>query len=150
MSLAFAAIENVRCIQKAELDLHPGQNLIWGLNGSGKSSLLEAIFLLGRGRSFRTRNTERVIRHGQSQLLVFGRLTGNPERALGIQAARHGPTVGKIGGAFVQSLAELAQVFPVQVIDPGVHKLVEEGAPRRRRWMDWATFHVEPQFVETW
>jgi DNA replication and repair protein RecF len=148
--LAFASIENVRCIEKAELNLHPGQNLIWGPNGSGKSSLLESFFILGRGRSFRTRTTERVIRHGQSQLVVFGRLHGSPERAIGIRATRGGPTVGKIGGAFVQSLAELSQVFPVQVIDPGVHKLVEEGAPRRRRWMDWAVFHVEPTFVETW
>jgi len=150
VSLAFASIENVRCIEKAELDLHPGQNLIWGPNGSGKSSLLEAFFLLGRGRSFRTRNTERVIRHGQPQLVVFGRLTGSRERTIGVQAGRGSPTVGKIGGAFVQSLAELSQVFPVQIIDPGVHKLVEEGAPRRRRWMDWAVFHVEPSFVDTW
>ena len=38
----------------------------------------------------------------------------------------------------------------MQVIEPGVHRLVEEGGYRRRRWMDWAVFHVEPQFVETW
>jgi DNA replication and repair protein RecF len=150
MSLAFASVENVRCVEKADLDLHPGRNLIWGANGSGKSSLLEAIFLLGRGRSFRTRNTERVIRHGASELVVFGRLTGLPERTIGVQANRGSPTVGKMGGAFVHSLAELSQVFPVQAIDPGIHKLVEEGAQRRRRWMDWAVFHVEPGFVETW
>jgi DNA replication and repair protein RecF len=38
----------------------------------------------------------------------------------------------------------------VQVIDPGVHKLVEEGGHRRRRWMDWAVFHVEHQFGDWW
>ena len=150
MSLTYASIENVRCIERAELDLHPGQNLIWGPNASGKSSVLEALFLLGRGRSFRTRTTERVIRQGATELTVFGRVAGTPERPIGVQAARGNPTVGKIGGAFVQSLAELSQVFPVQVIDPGVHKLIEEGAPRRRRWMDWAVFHVEPTFVDTW
>ena len=150
MSLAYACIENVRCVERAELDLHPGQNLIWGPNASGKSSLLEALFLLGRGRSFRTRNTERLIRHGVTELVVFGRIAGTPERPIGVQSARGSPTIGKIGGAFVQSLAELSQVFPVQAIDPGVHKLIEEGAPRRRRWMDWAVFHVEPTFVDTW
>ncbi len=48
------------------------------------------------------------------------------------------------------SLTELTQLFPVQVIDPGVHKLVEEGGHRRRRWMDWAVFHVEHQFGDWW
>lgn len=149
MSLAFISAADVRCLESIELDLHPGQNLIWGPNGSGKTSILEAIFLLGRGRSFRTRSTERVIRHDQPQLIVFGR-TAAPEKALGLQAARGAPTVAKVGGAFVSSLAELSQVFPVQVIDPGVHKLVEESAARRRRWMDWAVFHVEPGFIQTW
>ena len=55
-----------------------------------------------------------------------------------------------MAGRNVESFAELSQVFPVQVIEPGVHKLVEEGASRRRRWMDWAVFHVEPLFVDTW
>jgi DNA replication and repair protein RecF len=48
------------------------------------------------------------------------------------------------------SLAELSDVFPVQVIDPGIHRLVEDGPPQRRRWLDWAVFHVEPQFVGAW
>ena len=56
----------------------------------------------------------------------------------------------RIAGRPAESLAELSQAFAVQVIEPGVHKLVEEGGTRRRRWMDWAVFHVEPQFVDTW
>jgi DNA replication and repair protein RecF len=36
------------------------------------------------------------------------------------------------------------------VIEPGIHRLVEEGGYRRRRWLDWAVFHVEPQFVDLW
>ncbi len=150
MSLAFVSAENVRCVEKAELDLHGGQNLIIGPNGSGKTSLLEAIFLLGRGRSFRTRSTERLIRHGQEELVVFGRTHGTTERAVGIRAIRGAPTVAKVGGAFVGSLAELSGVFPVQVIDPGIHKLVEESPLKRRRWIDWAAFHVEQGFVDAW
>ncbi len=149
MSLAFLCAEDVRCLEKVELQLHPELTLIWGPNGSGKTSILEAIFLLGRGRSFRTRNTERLIRHGCSQLTVRGRTAG-PERTLGLQAARGIATIAKVDGEFVDSLAELSQVFPVQVIDPGVHKLVEESAAGRRRWMDWAVFHVEHGFVEVW
>ena len=48
------------------------------------------------------------------------------------------------------SLAELAAVFPVQIIDPEVHRLIEEGPSRRRRFLDWGVFHVEPRFVAHW
>ena len=65
---------------------------------------------------------------------------------LGVQVSRTDGTSARISGANAKSLTELTQVFPVQVIDPGIHKLVEEGAHRRRRWMDWAVFHVEHQF----
>ncbi len=176
MSLAYLAAENVRCLERIELELHPDLNLIWGANGSGKTSILEAVFLLGRGRSFRTRNTERVIRHGAEQLTIFGRIPGpearsegrhssadvasadpvessaaeSPSLTIGLQVSRGAPTIGKVGGAQAASLVELAQVFPVQVIDPSVHKLVEESGERRRRWMDWAVFHVEPGFARTW
>jgi len=151
MSLAELSAENVRCIERADIELHPQRNLLWGPNGSGKTSLLEAVFLLGRGRSFRTRNSERLIRQGQAKLTCFGRTTASPiEKTIGVQIARGAPTVARIGGAAVETLADLSEVFPVQVIDPGTHKLVEEGSYRRRRWMDWAVFHVEHGFVQDW
>jgi DNA replication and repair protein RecF len=82
--------------------------------------------------------------------VVFGRTTGEPGQAVGVQVSRGGGTVAKISGSAAGSLAELSQAFPVQVIEPGVHKLIEEGGHRRRRWMDWAVFHVEPGFVDHW
>src|SRR5581483_10436488 len=150
MSLVRLTVENLRCIERADLHLHPRQNLIWGGNGSGKTSLLEAIFLLGRGRSFRTRSSERLVRHGQAKLTVFGSTHGTPPLKLGVEVTRGGGTLGKIQTTAVSSLAELSQALPVQVIEPGVHKLVEEGGHRRRRWRGWAGVLVEPGFVDQW
>jgi len=150
MSLTELALEDVRCLRRAELHLHPRQNLIWGSNASGKTSLLEAIFLLGRGRSFRTRNSERLIRHGEPRLRVVGKTDGVPAESIGVEVSRADGTVAKVRGAYVSSLAELSRAFAVQVIEPGAHKLIEEGAQRRRRWMDWAVFHVEPEFIDVW
>src|ERR1700743_3531863 len=127
MSLVQLTVEDLRCLQRVELALDPQRNLIWGSNGSGKTSLLEAIFLLGRGRSFRTRNSERLIRYGQSRLISFGRTDDVPSQALGVEVSRNGRTTARINGASASSLTELSEAFPVQVIDPGIHKLVEDG-----------------------
>ncbi|HEX4269565.1 MAG TPA: DNA replication/repair protein RecF [Steroidobacteraceae bacterium] len=156
MILGELTLRDLRCIEQAELSLHPGHNLIWGGNGSGKTSLLEGIFLLGRGRSFRTRNSERLVRHGQERLVVFGRTeSSGPEstgfvHAVGVEVDRKEGTRARIDAAPVGSLADLSHVFPVQVIDPEIHKLIEEGGRRRRRWLDWAVFHVEPRFADWW
>jgi len=47
-------------------------------------------------------------------------------------------------------LLELSGVVPVQAIDPEIHKLVDQGPERRRRWLDWLVFHVEPNFAVHW
>src|SRR2546430_5768955 len=96
-------------------------------NGSGKTSLLEAIFLLGRGRSFRTRNSERLIGHGKERLVVFGRTAGALEQTLGIQVSRAGETLARIGGTATGSPSELSQAFSGQGVCPGGHKLVGGG-----------------------
>lgn len=151
MSLTHLTLSNVRCIESGELRIPGELTLLWGPNGSGKTSVLEAIYMLGRGRSFRIRNSERLIRYGQAQLRVIGQVTGalGEIQTLGVEVSRTG-TIARIAGRPADSLAELSRTFAVQVIDPGVHRLVEEGGYRRRRWMDWAVFHVEPPFVDTW
>ena len=150
MSLAELRIANLRCIESAALDFSPDLNLIAGENGAGKTSILEAIFLLGRGRSFRTRSSERLIRHGQAALTVFGRTDGSPPKQAGIEIAADGGTRARINGEPAQSLLELSSVLPVQAIDPEIHKLVDQGPERRRRWLDWLVFHVEPSFGIHW
>jgi DNA replication and repair protein RecF len=150
MSLAELRIENLRCVESAVLEFSPELNLVSGENGAGKTSILEAIFLLGRGRSFRTRSSERLIRHGASALTVFGRTDDSPPKQAGVEIAADGGTRARINGENAQSLLELSGVLPVQAIDPEIHKLVDQGPERRRRWLDWLVFHVEPSFGVHW
>jgi DNA replication and repair protein RecF len=127
-----------------------------GANGAGKTTVLEAVYLLGRGRSFRTRLNERLIRHGSTGMPVrSGRVDAESrERRLGVEIKRgnetKGGTIGRLDGADVRSFADLALAFPVQVMDPDAHKLIEESSARRRRWLDWAVFHVEQGFAGSW
>ena len=155
MALTELRVEGLRCIESAELELGPGTNLVFGPNGAGKTSLLEAAFLLGRGRSFRNRLNERLIRHGEPLARVFGRIatsrSGDPvQHAVGVEIRREAGTEARLNGQPPTSLAELALAFPVQVLDPDAHKLIEDASARRRRWLDWAVFHVEPGFATGW
>ena len=151
MAIRDLTLTNVRCISEAHLEFPPGLTLIHGGNGSGKTSILEGLFLLGRGRSFRTRNSERLIRRGEDVLRAVGTIDApmGESRTLGVEV-RPGAVSARLGGSPVSVLTELSAAFPVQVVEPGVHKLIEEGGHRRRRWMDWTVFHVEPRFADIW
>jgi DNA replication and repair protein RecF len=150
MTLRRVQVTDFRCLHRADLDLDPSFTLISGPNASGKTSVLEAIYVLGRGRSFRTRRIDPLIRSGAERMMVVGEAE-LPERhvTLGIEGTAEGLRA-RVGGERVASLAELAWVLPVQIIDPEIHRLIEEGPNRRRRFIDWGVFHVEHSFVEHW
>jgi DNA replication and repair protein RecF len=150
MSLLELEVDGLRCLQQVRIRLHPGLNLVIGANGAGKTSLLEAVYLLGRGRSFRTRQTERLIARDHERLQVVGHTDGPAQPVIGVAQSKGAPLEARLGGREVKTLSELSACLPVQVIDPGIHRLVEEGPVYRRRWLDWGVFHVEPAFGPAW
>ncbi len=148
------SLQNFRNFDQATLSDLRRVNVISGSNGSGKTSLLEAIHCLGSSRSFRTRKWQSLIRHGSEGFLIAGQLD-HPQRGrerLGIQRERQSknPLV-KYRGVVLRSAGELAGVLPLQLIDSSAFQLLE-GAPEvRRQWLDWGVFHVEQhRFVESW
>jgi len=63
-------IRDLRNIQDETVDLHPGLNVFFGRNAQGKTSLLEAVGLVARGRSFRTEDAPSLIRRGAEGLVA--------------------------------------------------------------------------------
>lgn len=150
MPLTSLMIRDFRCIEQADLEPDPAFNLIVGENASGKTSLLEAIFFLGRGRSFRSSVNARLTREGQAGFVVSGR-TGSETRShrLGVALDADGLRI-RVDGRDAEGLSELAERLPVQIIDPEIHRLVAEGPEWRRRYLDWGVFHVEHRFMPAW
>jgi DNA replication and repair protein RecF len=149
MTLQRIQVSDFRCLHSAELEFDPKFTLISGPNASGKTSVLESIYVLGRGRSFRTRRLDNLIRLGANRFVIYGEAGAERRTGLGIEGSALGMRA-RMGGDRVASLVELAAVLPVQIIDPEVHRLIEEGPSRRRRFLDWGVFHVEHSFVEKW
>ena len=150
MSLTRLNLRDFRCFTALELELGPRANLILGDNASGKTSLLEAIFFLSRGRSFRTSKADTLIRQGTEGFLLSAITQDSSGTvALGL-ARRDGALEARVGGAPAQNLAELTERLPVQLFDSGAHQLIEGGPRHRRQFLDWGVFHVEQGFLPTW
>lgn len=148
--LASVELDNFRCIRHAALELDPSGTGIVGPNGSGKTSLLEALYFLGHGRSFRTGVRSRLLGpHAPHFRIVATVETPSRNVVCGAEFAG-GKTQARLAGEGVSSMSAIAEVLPIQVIDPGVHRMIEEGTARRRRLMDWGVFHVKHEFLQPW
>lgn len=145
--LAQIKAQNVRILRSVSLVPSRSINVIVGGNGSGKTSLLEIVYLLGSGRSFRTRRAHDVITHGESELLAFGEIVDaeGHRDTIGVQKAR-GTSRVRVSGEDVRNASTLAGLMPVLLITPQSQQLLNQGARYRRRLIDWALFHVEPEY----
>lgn len=143
-------LRNFRCFQEVELQPATGFNLIIGENGSGKSSLLEAMHLMAHGRSFRGRVRDGLIRQGEPALEVYLEW----QQAAGQQRAglRHTGSnwEARLDGASVGNLGDLCAALAVVSFEPGSHTLIHGSSEARRRYLDWGLFHVEPDFLPQW
>jgi DNA replication and repair protein RecF len=143
-------VDGVRILKDVDCRLDPIRNYFFGLNGAGKTSLLEALFLVGRGRSFRTRQTRRLLQHGRDRLSVYVEQRADGMlRRIGVQFGPSGIEY-RIDRQPAGSVTEVARCFAVDVIDPSVHRLIEGGPSERRRFIDWGVFHVEHDYLAVW
>lgn len=151
MPLSLLEIENLRPFEKVFLAPDTRLNVFVGPNASGKTSILEAIHLLGTGRSFRTPQLDQLIRHTTPLFLVSGfyQETHVSSTRLAVQRSP-----GKIsvhaGNDKHPTASSLARIFPLQIISPDNHFQFMSSARYRRGILDWGVFHVEPDFHHQW
>ena len=151
MQIEWLQVRNVRNLSNLRIEPGAELNIIFGPNGSGKTALLEAIHFLGRCRSFRTSGINRVIRHQQKELLVSAGLR-LPDQSLvvtGVERSRETINI-RYNNQVVRRVSEQAVQIPIITITPDSHRLISGSPVSRRRWLDWAMFHVEPNYIDTW
>ncbi len=133
------------------MDFSPRLNIIYGPNAAGKSSILEALYLLGNGRSFRTSKHSKVIADNEQQLTLFSRLNScGVNHQLGVSRNRSGDVTIKLNTESVKQLSRLAKLFPTELLSPEQYDLLVKGPSGRRKQLDWGVFHVEHSVLGLW
>ncbi len=149
MHLKRISYQGVRNLEQGEITLCRGLNIVYGVNGAGKSSLLEAISFLTTGRSFRTIKLNLMVSEQADQLVVFGQ--DEQDKPIGISYDSHKRTkVVKINGQQINALSELTALYPTQVLSPESYHLIDSGPTERRKYLDWCLFHVKPSYHQAW
>ena len=148
MKLDFVQIRGFRNIDDLSIEPDAKLNIFLGENGSGKSSILEAIHYLGFTRSFRTSKHKNVIQHEQQSFTVFAQVDcDNTIYKLGLSRTVSDECLVSIDGLKSKSAVDLVSKLPVQIFTPQSSDLIL-GSPRlRRKYLDWLLFHVEQQFA---
>ncbi|PCK08669.1 MAG: DNA replication/repair protein RecF [Alteromonadaceae bacterium] len=148
-------IINFRNLVAVQLDQLKRINFFYGLNGAGKSSLLEAISVIALGRSYRTRKTKLLINHGAQKFVLFAQVSelqsdGEKLSKVGVEKVRHGKDTVRVDETTVSSAAELAVITPIIVINSASFCLFEGSPKDRRKFFDWLVFHVKHDFGDLW
>lgn len=151
MTLKRLSIQHLRNLIEVDITPSVRVNLIFGENGSGKTSILEAINVLGLGRSFRSHKHKPLINNEQQGFTVFGRVNSDgADVPIGVHRTANGEASFKANGMMVPSAAALASYLPLQIINSDTFLLLEGSPKVRRQFIDWLVFHVEPGFYQVW
>ena len=144
-------LEGLRNLQPLSIATDADCIIFTGINGSGKTSLLEGIYLLSRCASFRTKNLSSLINYNSNELSCFGEIRQKNLDKIGLVRSRSKRTTKlNLNGTGPRSISDIASVFPTLLITPYTFQLIEGGPKERRKLLDWGLFHVEPAYKENW
>ena len=142
--------QNFRCFSALQLEEFDHYNVIVGPNGAGKTSLLESIYVLGSGHSFRSNRRSLLCQHGYEKFALSVSLRTDDGISRTVMRWQAGKLEITRDQQPVASIADLAQIMPVQAIGPWIHELISGGPEIRRRFLNWGLFHRHQDFYPCW
>lgn len=142
------ALSGFRNYEFEAVDFAPGTNVICGENAQGKTNLLEAVYMLSTGRSFRTRFDRELLGFGCSwgEILADVESHGR-EQTISIRLQQGRPKQIKVNSV-KKNANELSQTLNTVLFCPDDLELIKEGAAMRRRLMDEAICQIRPRYAQ--
>lgn len=143
--------EGFRNLREIEVSFPEKFQCFIGENGSGKTSILEALYYLSHAKSFRTSSIKQLIHHEAEYFSLFSTFSGvSTPTKLGIRREQHGRQEIRFNGERLTGIATVSQQLPVQFLDTDAHRGLASSPGNRRRFLDWGVFHVEHSYAGTW
>lgn len=146
-------ITDFRNLEYVELEPCSGFNFICGPNGSGKTSIIEAIHYLSLARSFRTSTYQYLIKQGQPHFTLFAQVQedgSEVDTSIGLLRPRNGEPLIKINSDPITRMVDLIDHIYVQIIHPQGVDLLTKSAEMRRAFIDWGVYYTDPEFKQLW
>lgn len=147
MQVRKVEVGSFRIFEEKSIELHPGLNFITGENAKGKTTLLEAIYLLMAGRSFRTEQMNHMIREGSD----FFRLEASFEK-WGIPQNLKMSLKGsekriQYNSSTLGSLSALLGIMQGVLLAPHDIELIKGPPPVRRHYLDFQIAQIDPLYI---
>ena len=139
-------IKNFRNYEKQEIELNPHINIFYGDNAQGKTNILEAIFISGFGKSFRTSKEKEMIKLGEAFLeaTVFYQKSDRDGK---IRTVISNKKQIEVNGVKIKKLSELIGKINLVIFTPDDIQILKSGPEKRRRFLDMMIGQLRPKYV---
>ncbi|MDQ6992938.1 MAG: DNA replication and repair protein RecF [Mariprofundus sp.] len=135
LAVSEVKLTHLRCHHSVNWLCKPGLNLLVGANGCGKTTLLESVYMMAHGRSFRQARDPFLLKNGEKSFLIQGSWKRFGPMHLCVSGGK-GKTSIRLQGRDIQRRKDVSESFPVLVDAPQGRRLVDGVAGERRRWLD--------------
>jgi len=151
MHLSKLWVQNLRSFEQLEISFSKGMNVFVGGNGVGKTSILEAIDVLSRGRSFRAAQLSEIITYNKKDVIITAEVIGPGDDVFRLGVAKNlESTELRLNQQNAKKWSDLAKYLPLLAIHPESYLLITGGPSLRRKYLDWGVFHVEQDYPKIW
>ena len=144
------SVENFRNIVNASVAFDPGVNILYGNNAQGKTSLLEAIYFISIGRSFRSAKESDIISFGKD----FSRISLDYTDALRAQnitmcISKDRRRQVEQNGVKITKMSDVVGQLRAVMFCPEHLSLVKDGPGERRTYLDVAISQLRPLYLKS-
>ena len=148
MSILKLSLLNFRNHSERNFEFSEGVTVIWGENGSGKTSILEAINILSLGKSFKTHQQKNIIKRGEKNFITSGVFILNgKEQKIAIEKTNKNKQTIKINGQPINNRKDLIGRNNIVVLSPEDQKTTKGGPRDRRLFFDKLFSVIDNEYI---